>query len=86
MTLHTATPPTPAVEHLPTIFRRIRTGEYRIPPFQREFVWEEKGAVAELVGIEGGVVSGVSKPCDSGVRAPDWRPRHGEHYHEAGLR
>jgi len=40
------------------------------------------GAVAELVGNEGGVVSGENLES-SGVEAPDWRPRHDEHYHEA---
>lgn len=39
--------------------------------------------VAGLVGIEGGVVSGVINLESSGVEAPDWRPRHDEHYHEA---
>jgi hypothetical protein len=34
------------------------------------------GAVAEVVGIWGGVVSGVFNPADSGVGAPEWRPRH----------
>jgi hypothetical protein len=41
------------------------------------------GAVAGLVGIECGVVSGVINLESSGVEAPDWRPRHDEHYHEA---
>ena len=41
------------------------------------------GPVAELVGIEGGVVSGVINLESSGVEAPDWRPRHDKHYHEA---
>src|SRR6516162_3256782 len=41
------------------------------------------GPVAELVGIEGGVVSGVINLESSGVEAPDRRPRHEEHYHEA---
>ena len=41
------------------------------------------GAVAELVGNEGGVVSGVFNLESSGVEAPDRRPRHEEHYHEA---
>jgi hypothetical protein len=41
------------------------------------------GPVAELVGIEGGVVSGVFNLESSGVGAPDRRPRHEEHYHEA---
>src|SRR5450830_1892654 len=43
----------------------------------------EKGSVARLVGIEGGVVSGVFNLESSGVSASDWRPRHDEHYHEA---
>jgi hypothetical protein len=41
-----------------------------------------QGAVAELVGIEGGVVSGVINLESSGVEASDRRPRHDEHYHE----
>jgi hypothetical protein len=41
------------------------------------------GAVAELVGNEGGVVSGVINLESSDVEASDWRPRHDEHYHEA---
>jgi hypothetical protein len=40
-------------------------------------------AGAGLVGIDGGVVSGVINLESSGVEAPDWRPRHDEHYHEA---
>src|SRR5204863_2534441 len=40
---------------------------------------ERRGAVAGLVGIEGGVVSGVINLESSGVEAPDWRPRHDEH-------
>ena len=43
---------------------------------------DAKGAVAELVGIEVGVVSGVINLESSGVEASDWRPRHDEHYHE----
>jgi hypothetical protein len=39
------------------------------------------GAVAEVVGIESGVVSGVVNLESSGVCAPDWRPRHDERYH-----
>jgi hypothetical protein len=39
--------------------------------------------VAWLVGIECCVVSGVINLESSGVEAPDWRPRHDEHYHEA---
>jgi hypothetical protein len=41
------------------------------------------GAVAGLVGIECGVVSGVINLESSGVEASDRRPRHDEHYHEA---
>ena len=44
---------------------------------------EPCGPVVELVGIEGGVVSGVFNLESSGVEAPDRRPRHEEHYHEA---
>jgi hypothetical protein len=40
-------------------------------------------AVARLVGIECGVVSGVFNLESSGVRASDWRPRHDKRYHEA---
>src|ERR1035437_7816193 len=40
-------------------------------------------AVAVLVGIEGGVVSGVINLESSGVEASDWRPRHDEQYNEA---
>jgi hypothetical protein len=43
----------------------------------------EKGAVGELVGIDGGVISGVINLESSGVEASDWRPRHDERYHEA---
>ena len=43
---------------------------------------DRRGAVAELVGIEGGVVSGVINLESSGVEASDWRPRHDELYHE----
>ena len=41
-----------------------------------------KKEVAELVGIEGGVVSGVINLELSGVEASDWRPRHDEEHHE----
>ena len=43
----------------------------------------EMRAVAELVGNEGGVVSGVFNLELSDVSASDRRPRHDEHYHEA---
>ncbi len=41
------------------------------------------GAVRRLVGIEGGVVSGVFNLESPGVDAPGWRPRHEEAYHAA---
>ncbi len=41
------------------------------------------GAVAGLVGIEVGVVSGVSNLESPGVSAPDRRLRHEEAYHAA---
>ena len=44
---------------------------------------QSTGAVGELVGIDGGVVSGVINLESSGVEASDWRPRHDERYHEA---
>jgi len=40
------------------------------------------GGVGEVVGIKGGVVSGVINLESSGVSASDWRPRHEEHYQE----
>jgi hypothetical protein len=49
----------------------------------RENEGEFQGAVAGLVGIGCGVVSGVINLESSGVEASDWRPRHDEHYHEA---
>ena len=41
------------------------------------------GSVAELVGIEGGVVSGVINLESLGVGAPSRRPRHENRYHDA---
>jgi hypothetical protein len=49
----------------------------------REHQMKRAGGVAGLVGIEGGVVSGVINLESSGVEAPDWRPRHDKQYHEA---
>jgi hypothetical protein len=43
----------------------------------------QNGAVAELVGIWCGVVSGVFNLESSGLEVPDWRPRHDKHYQEA---
>jgi hypothetical protein len=41
------------------------------------------GAVARLVGIEVGVVSGVFNLESPGVGAPGWRLRHEEAYYAA---
>ena len=41
------------------------------------------GSVAGLVGIEGGVVSGVFNLESPGVEAPGRRPRHEKCYHDA---
>ncbi|MGY3119359.1 hypothetical protein ACVWXQ_003296 [Bradyrhizobium sp. S3.14.4] len=41
------------------------------------------GAVAGLVGIRVGVVSGVINLESSGVEASDWRLRHDQVYYEA---
>jgi transposase len=49
----------------------------------KKTIVRREGGVAELVGIEGGVVSGVTNLESSGVEASDWRPRHDEQYHEA---
>jgi Protein of unknown function DUF262 len=48
MSTRDMSPPAPSVEHLTTIFRRIRQSDIRIPAFQREFVWDE-GQVLELL-------------------------------------
>ena len=45
-----------------------------------------RGAVAGVVGIEGGVVSEVINLESSGVGAPDRRPRHDQPYYEARFR
>jgi len=39
------------------------------------------GAVAGVVEIKGGVVSGVINLESPGVEVPGWRPRHEERYH-----
>ena len=53
-----------------------------VPKIKLHFLLSTR-AVAELVGIEGGVVSGVINLESSGVEASDWRPRHDEQYHDA---
>src|SRR6266478_9704408 len=44
-------PPTPDVQHLPTLFRRIQQGEIRVPAFQRGFVWREAQIVELLESV-----------------------------------
>ncbi len=48
------------------------------PPKNQWVTLGTGGAVAELVGNEGGVVSGVFNLESSGVEASDLRPRHDE--------
>ncbi len=44
-------PPTPDVQHLPTLFRRIQQGEIRVPAFQRGFVWREAQVIELLESV-----------------------------------
>jgi hypothetical protein len=68
-----------------TFVKRLLMAFVGILRVERDIVGKQgfKGAVAELVGIEVGVVSGVFNLESSGVEASDWRPRHDEQYHEA---
>jgi hypothetical protein len=61
----------------------VRVGRLRIRwSYLSSSLFTERG-VARLVGIEGGVVSGVFNLESSDVEASDRRPRHDDHYHEA---
>ncbi len=60
----------------------IRHGLY-VGLLIREIDLIDGGPVARLVGIKGGVVSGVFNLESSSVEALDWRPRHDEQYDEA---
>ena len=62
-----------------TVAERAITGELASTTHRAN----PSGAVAGLVGNEGGVVSEVINLESSGVRAPDRRPRHDADYHEA---
>ena len=53
--------------------------QYKFEEQKKKEAEEIEGAVAGVVGIEVGVVSGVFNLESSGVDAPDWRPRHEEH-------
>jgi hypothetical protein len=44
-------PPSPEVQYLPAVFRRIETGEIRVPAFQRRFVWSEAQVLALLESV-----------------------------------
>lgn len=44
-------PPTPGVEHLTTIFRRVSKGDIRIPAFQRRLVWDEAQVASLLESV-----------------------------------
>jgi hypothetical protein len=61
---------------------RLHSLPERMAHKSQKLQFEIVGGVAELVGIEGGVVSGVINLESSGVEASDWRPRHDEQYHE----
>jgi hypothetical protein len=62
---------------------RIAVGPDELKRLISEEANAASGPVARLVGIEGGVVSGVFNLESSGVEASDWRPRHDEQYYEA---
>jgi hypothetical protein len=57
-------------------------GDHREEEGWRQTLPWVRGPVDGVVGIEGGVVSGVINLESSGVGASDWRPRHGKHYQE----
>lgn len=44
-------PPSPDVQYLPAIFRRIQNGDIRMPAFQRGFVWKDNQIVQLLESI-----------------------------------
>ena len=43
--------PRPEVLHLPTLMRRVESGEIRVPDFQRKFVWKEKQIIELLESV-----------------------------------
>lgn len=51
MTRQPVPPPSPEVQHLPTLLRRVQAGEIRVPAFQREYVWTEKQILELLESI-----------------------------------
>lgn len=44
-------PPTPEVQYLPAVFRRIENGDIRLPAFQRSFVWSEAQVIKLLESL-----------------------------------
>ncbi|WP_164013902.1 DUF262 domain-containing protein [Pyxidicoccus trucidator] len=44
-------PPIPEVQHLPTVLRRVQSGEIRVPAFQRGYVWSEKQILELLESV-----------------------------------
>ena len=44
-------PPTPEVQYLPAIFRKIQNGDIRIPAFQRDFVWSYNQVLSLLESV-----------------------------------
>lgn len=46
--MSTLTAPTPNVQHVPTVLRRIQTGDILVPAFQRNVVWKP-GQILELI-------------------------------------
>lgn len=51
MTKNFVAPPAPEVVYLTAIFRRIETGDIRIPAFQRPFVWAEDQVLELLESV-----------------------------------
>jgi hypothetical protein len=43
--------PSPDVQYLPTVFRRVQSGDIRMPAFQRGFVWDRKQVLELLSSI-----------------------------------
>ena len=54
MNLTNTAVPRPEVHHLPTIFRRLQSGEIRVPAFQRSFRWTE----AQILSLLDSVIRG----------------------------
>jgi transposase len=68
---------------LKALLRKVASYTLKNSAFTVISLCKDHGAVAGLVGIEGGVVSGVFNLESLGVRAPSRRPRHDKRYHEA---